>query len=76
MVLVYADPIEPKFRSVFEQVDVGIVELVALLGIEQPGIDVDPHGAVLFPEIRRQIRPRHEVKPCEFHHTPPSERLR
>ncbi len=70
MMLVHADAIEPERPGVFEQINVRVVERVALLGIEQPRIDIHPDRAMLLAEIGRQVGPRHQVKPGEFHDIP------
>ena len=69
--LVHADAVEAQRGGVFQKVHISIVDLVTFHRIEQPGVDVDPHRAVLLPEVVRQIRPRHQVEPGEFHRRAP-----
>ena len=68
VVLVDPDAVEAQLVGELQLVHVGVVDLVAPLGIEQPGVDVDPHRAVALPEVVRQIRPRHQVEPAELDH--------
>src|SRR5215475_3002054 len=67
MMLVAADPVEAERLGVLELVQILVVDVVALLGIVERVRDVDPHGTVLGAEIVRQIGPRHQVEPREFH---------
>src|SRR5262245_59146125 len=67
MVLVAADAVEAERLGVLELVQVLVVDVVALLGIVERAGDVDPHGTMLGPEIIRQVGPRHQVEPREFH---------
>ncbi len=67
VVLVDADAVEAERGGVFQQVHVGVVDLVALHRIEQALVDIDPDRAVLLAEVVRQIGPGHQVEPGEFH---------
>ena len=67
VMLVDADAVEAERVGVFEQVEVVVINLVALHRVVQPVVDIDPDGAVLLPEIVRQMRPGHQVEPREAH---------
>src|SRR5262245_18870699 len=67
MVLVAADPVEAERLGVLELVEILVIDVVALARIVERAGDVDPDGAMLCPEIVRQIRPRHQVEPGELH---------
>src|SRR5207245_3663680 len=43
------------------------VDVMALARIVERVGNIDPHRAVLRAEIVRQVRPRHQVEPGEFH---------
>ncbi len=69
MMLVHADAVEAQLRRVFEQVQIIVINLVALGRIEQIGIDVHPNRMILLAKIVGQIRPRHQVEPSKSHET-------
>jgi hypothetical protein len=69
MVFIGADCVETQGGGVFEQVEISVIDLVALFGIEELGIDVHPHRAMFFPEVVGQVWPWHGIKPDEFHET-------
>ena len=72
VMLVAADGVEADVGGIFEEIEIGVVDLVALHRIEQLLVDVDPDRTVLLPEIVRQIGPRHQVEPCELHGRAPA----
>ena len=67
VVFVDADAVKAERVGIFEQVQIVVVDFVAAHWIIQVAVDIDPHGAMLFPEILGQIGPWHEVEPSEFH---------
>src|SRR5262245_66143653 len=67
MVLVAADAVEAERLGVLELVQVLVIDVVVLVGIVERAGDVDPHGTMLRSEIIRQVGPRHQVEPREFH---------
>ena len=67
VMLVDADAVEAGLVGEFELVEVFVVELVRLDGVEEPAGDVDPDAAVLFFEVGRQVAVGHEVEPADFH---------
>ena len=67
MVLVDADGVEAALGGVLELVHEVVVHQVRALGVEQRGMDVDPDGGMLLPEIVRQLRVGHQVEPHELH---------
>ncbi len=65
--LVDADGVEAALGGVLELIHEVVVHEVGALGVEQRGMDVDPHGRMLLAEVVRQLRVRHQVKPHELH---------
>ncbi len=67
VVLVHADAVEAERVGVFELVHVLVVHEVPLTRVVELARNVDPHRAVLLPEVVGQIRPGHQVEPRESH---------
>src|SRR5262249_55676809 len=70
VMLVDADAVEAERVRVLELIHVLVVHGVALARVVERVRDVDPDRTVLLPEIVRQVRPRTEVEPGEFHASP------
>jgi hypothetical protein len=60
-------PSNPERLRVLELIEIGVVDVVPLLGVVQRVGDVDPHAAMLLAEVVGQVWPRHEVEPGELH---------
>ena len=75
VVFVDSDPVEANLGSVFELVEVFVVDAMPLNGVIEARVDVNPDRAVGFTEIVRQMRPRHQVEPMELHGLRPSSSL-
>ena len=66
--LVHPDAVEAQGFGVFELVQIGVINRVALDRIVERGGDIDPNRMMLFAEIVRQMGPWHQVEPSEFHY--------
>jgi hypothetical protein len=66
MMFVHADRIEADTRGEFQFVHEVVVHEMRTFGIEQGGVDIDPHGRVRFAKVRRQFRAWHQVKPHQL----------
>ena len=67
MMFVDPDAVVPELFRELQQIQVIVVDLIGLAGIEQARVDINPHAAILGGEIVWQIGPGHQVKPMEFH---------
>ena len=67
VMLVDANAIIAERVRVFELVHIFVVDKVALVGVVQLIGNIHPDGMVFFAKIIRQTRPRHKIKPGEFH---------
>src|SRR5436309_151185 len=65
--LIHPERVVAEGFGVLELIHVTVVEKMALLGIEERVGDIDPDRAILLAEIRREVRPGHEVEPGELH---------
>jgi hypothetical protein len=70
VVLVHADAVEADFGGELELVQELVVHPMSLDGIEEPGVDVDPHRRMPRLEVVGQVRVRHQVEPAELHDDP------
>src|SRR5215472_14451045 len=67
VMLVAADGIEAALGGVFELVEELVVHAVCPFGIEQRGMNIDPHRRVLLAKIVGQLLIGHQMEPQEFH---------
>jgi hypothetical protein len=67
VVLVDADGVEAALLGVHELLEVGGIRRGHDVAVEQAGIDVDPHAAVLLVEVVGECRIGHEVEPHQLH---------
>ena len=68
--LVHSNPIETSLVVVDELIEVGLVQLMALLGVVERIGHRDPGGVVTRQVLGREIRPRHKVKSDDLHNAP------
>ncbi len=66
----HADGVEAELGGVLQLVHELVVHVVRAPGVEQRGVDVDPHRGVLLAEVVRQLRVGHQVEPQELHGGP------
>src|SRR5262245_52794621 len=75
MMLVHRDRIEPQLLSVFQLVEVAVVEPVALHRVEIRVRQVDPYRAVVAPCLQVEVGVRHKMKQRHVHGpVPPANR--
>ncbi len=67
MMLVDRDRVEAQRFGVLELVHIVVVDVVTAGRLVDGVRDIDPHRAVLGPEVFVQVGPGHQVEPGEFH---------
>ena len=70
VMLVHRHAVEPHLVVVDQLIEVGLVELMALLGVVERIRHRDPRGVTARDVGRSEVRPRHQVEADDLHFVP------